>query len=350
MAEEFAEYARYFHYGLRVEIGIRMPNRDMFREWAVVQEYHDDLIEVELSRDQLPAGVKFEVGTILDVGVWIKEQVYTCNAIVVEKKGTVALIIRLLSAVILKERREFFRLGANLRMRYSVPEGATHGEIRTEWHKRMELEHLKFLEGVSNYLQSPFIVSRWAHLKPEGPQLAWVESPSMPVTISGSGIRFLVPNRLKVDQQINLELHLPLMPSRIAHAVAEVVHVMEPVRPTSNPELFYPTGMRLLYLDERDRDLIIRYVSTEQLEQLRKISNSLRYKWEDEASGEVRAVPPRQRYLKWAMWGILAAVSVLLLGKLYRYYQSQMERNEIESTYGNELGKYRDKRNIKTLP
>src|SRR5262249_1813918 len=150
-----------------------------------------------------------------------------------------------------------------------------------------DLEQLKFLEGVSSYLQSPYIVSKWAHLKPAGPALAWVESMAEPVTISGGGMRLLLPMKLFPDDKLNLELHLPLAPSRVVHLVAEVVHVMEPVRRADASEQFYPTGMRFVHLEERDRDLIIRFISAEQLEQLRKLSASLRFR----ETGEPRVKP-----------------------------------------------------------
>ena len=344
MSTEFAEYDQYFHTGLRVEIGIRMPNRDIFREWAIVQGYQDDLIEVKLSRDVLPANVKFDLGSIVDVGVWVRDQVYTCNAIVVEKNGAVDFLIRLLSSVTLKERREFFRLGVSLRMRYAFPVGMTGGEIRIEWQKRAELEHLKVVEGVSNYLHSPYIVSKWAHLKPSGPEPVWVESLDMPATISGSGIRFLLPEPPRIDEKIYLELYLPLMPARVVHLVAEVIHVMEPVRASSGPKRFYPTGMRFVYLEERDRDLIIKYISAEQMEQLRKLSDSLRFREESETAP--LQAPRLYRVLRVLLLCVLLGLAIWLF---YGYYEKSRHsgvKNEIEDTYGRELGKYRHKRNI----
>jgi hypothetical protein len=345
LTEDFSEYAGYFHHGLRVEIGIRMPNRDIFREWAIVQEYRADLIEVELSRDHLPESVKFELGSIVDVGVWIDEQVYTCNAIVIDKMSPISFLLRLLSTVTLKERREFFRLGVSIRLRYVKPAGMTGAEIKTEWQKRTELEHLKFQEGVSSYLQSPYIVSKWAHLKPSGPNLAWIESVAASATISGGGIRFLLPQKLAVDDKLNLELHLPLFPSRVVHAVAEVVHVMEPVRRHNVPEPLYPTGLRFIHLEERDRDLIIRFISAEQLAQLRKLSASLRYR----EGGRPVVKPPLtalQRRMRWVLAGLLLLGSLWLGYRYYQAYQERAEKNEIEETYGSELGKYRIKRHI----
>ena len=76
MAEEFEEYSRYFHADQRVEVGIRLPTRDIYREWGVVQEYRDDIIVVELSRDKLPAGVVLDFP---DTGVIFQNNVVSHN-------------------------------------------------------------------------------------------------------------------------------------------------------------------------------------------------------------------------------------------------------------------------------
>ncbi len=242
MAEEFEEYSRYFHADQRVEVGIRLPTRDIYREWGVVQEYRDDIIVVELSRDKLPAGVVLDYGAILDVGVWVREQVYTCNAIIVEKRSSVVYVIQLLSSVTLKERREFFRIGATMRLKYAfTPPDQTGAEVREEWEKRAELEYLKFIDGGSDFGDSPMFFATHHQLRPSGPAPQWVDCIGTPVTICGGGVRFKLPRQLPEGAMINLELHLPLKPMRIVHAVGEVVHVMDSVRSPGKASLEFPT-------------------------------------------------------------------------------------------------------------
>lgn len=168
----------------------------------------------------------------------------------------------------------------------------------------------------------------------------------MPATICGGGIRFLLPQQMAADDILNLELHLPLMPTRVVHAVAEVIHVMAPVRTANSPDLFFPTGLRFVHLEERDRDLVIRYISTEQLEQLRKLSSSLRYRTVEESVEKPR-LTNWQRCLRWALWSIVLGATLWLVIIYYQSYRAREQQNEIEETYGKELGKYRNKRQIK---
>ena len=90
MAHKFPEYEPFFHKGLRIEIGIPLADGDVFRDWAIVREFWEDTILVQLSRDFLPANVRVDVGTILDANVWIKEEIYSCTSIVTERRKLTA--------------------------------------------------------------------------------------------------------------------------------------------------------------------------------------------------------------------------------------------------------------------
>ena len=242
-------------------------------------------------RDQLPAGVVLDYGAILDVGVWVKEQVYTCNAIIVEKKNAVTYTVQLLSSVTLKERREFFRIGVAMRLKYAFPPpDQTGNEVREEWGKRSELEYLKFMDAGSDFADSQMLFATHHHLRPSSQELQWVDSINTPATICGGGVRFKLPRKLREGEMLNLELHLPLKPMRIVHAVGEVIHVMEPVRSPGKASLEFPTGIRFKWIGTRDRELIIQYISSEQLEQLRRLSDSLRY--QEEPLADRREAPP----------------------------------------------------------
>ena len=349
MSSEFEEYERYFHAGLKVEIGIRLPTRDVFREWGVVQEYHDDLIVVELSRDQLPAGVILDYGAIIDVGVWVREQVYTCNAIIIEKKGPVAYVIQLISSVTLKERREFFRIGVVLRLKYAfTPSDRTGNEVREEWQKRAELEYLKYMDAGSDFVDSQLFFATHHHLRPSGPELKWVDSIGTPATICGGGVRFKLPRRLREGEMINLELHLPLKAMRVVHAVGEVIHVMEPVRRSGKTDLEYPTGIRFKWIETRDRELIIQYISGEQLEQLRRLSSSLRYQEEPD-----EATKPPLTWQQLLIRVFIGLIIALLFYELTLYcieYTTRNTKDEIQGIYGKELGKYRLKHFVPDQP
>jgi hypothetical protein len=185
-------------------------------------------------------------------------------------------------------------------------------------------------------------------LRPSGPEPQWVDSIGTPVTICGGGMRFKLPRQLHEGAMVNLELHLPLQPMRIVHAVGEVMHVMEPVRSPGKPHPEFPTGLRFKWIDTRDRELIIRYISSEQLEQLRRLSNSLRYP--EEPLVETKPPLTWQQVLKRVIIGIVIALLAYELTLYFIEYAARDTKSEIQSIYGKELGRYRLKHLMPDLP
>ncbi len=160
-------------------------------------------------------------------------------------------------------------------------------------------------------------------------------------------MRFKLPRQLAEGTMLNLELHLPLRPMRTVHAVGEVIHVMEPVKSPGKPNPEYPTGFRFKWVDTRDRELIIQFISSEQLEQLRRLSNSLRYP--EEPLEEVKPPLTWQRILKRAIIGVVVALLAYELTLYFIEYASRDTKNEIQGIYGKELGRYRLKHLIPDL-
>ena len=116
----YAAYREHLRQWMRIEIGIPLLGGGVFRDWAIIIESREDELTGQISRDVLPANVRVDVGFILDVSVWIKKEVYTCSGIVVERTSGRVLKIRLFGSFTLRERRQFFRIELNLRLRYAV--------------------------------------------------------------------------------------------------------------------------------------------------------------------------------------------------------------------------------------
>ena len=332
MTDEFSEYSQYLHKGQRIEIGIPLSDGGIFRDWAIVTDYREDTVQVQLSRDYLPSGVRVDVDFILDVSVWVKKDVYTCIGIVTDKKSDRVLRIRVFGKFTLRERRQFFRLEATIRLRYAPSHELSTEEIKADWQQRRELENLKY-QGYD-----PFVAAvHQEHLKPAH-ELAWSKLFSTKVSIGGGGIRFKLAGKHWPDSLFNLELHLPLSPPRIIHTVAEVIHQMEPLVEQEGAEPIFSTGMRFVYMDERDRDLMFTYISVMQIAYLReRVEN----RPDNEPTAGVTA-PLRWRViLSRAAWASFFILLALYFVRAVIRYKKSGGSSEIRQIYQDSIKKYR---------
>ena len=338
MGNEFEEYGRFFHEGLRVEIGIPVSREEVFRDWAIVTAYSDDLLGVELSRDQLPERVRITYGTILDVGVWRGPEVFTCRGIVTEKEGGKLLTMRLLGSVTLKDRRQYYRLNVPLRLKFALsdPKMMTKWQLEKEWEERRQREMDAFQARLGEYdaVLEPVLLRQRA--PSVLPPLTWHDCPDIRAIIGGGGIGFKIPVRKEPGDLLGLELHLPLYPFRIVHAVAEVVYVLEPF--TLSKEPAFHTGLKFHHLDERDRDHIFEYISQVELERLREMSDRRRVRATDEArlDRDVAQAKDRERSSNVLFLLIVLLILTLLLAYLV-LYKSKDQDNEIGRQFRDSL-------------
>lgn len=80
--------------------------------------------------------------------------------------------------------------------------------------------------------------------------------------ISGNGAQILCPEPFPPGTQLDIHLEVH---DRVVHAVGEVIRLVQQVSPRENW-----MGVRFVGLDERDRDLIIRYIFSEQRDRRRR--------------------------------------------------------------------------------
>lgn len=330
MADDYSEYRELLAAGMRVEIGIPLSGGGVFRDWGVISESEEDRLQVQISRDVLPANVRVDIGFILDVSIWLGKESYTCSGIVTDKLGGRVLQIRLFGRFTLSERRQFFRTDMVLRVRYDVVDDSSRKEVEMDWEVRKEREQMKF-QGYDDFV----IAAHMARFKPEKP-IAWQDLLRAQLNLGGGGICLRLPSSARPDQLVNLELHLPFDPPRLVHAVGQVIHVKPPLvqRDGSNR---YDVGMQFLFLDERDRDLVFKQISTVQIAHLRKIAD----KREVEV-GETPWVPlTRRQILVRALWGLLFLLLAYALARYLISYSQAPHENEIQKTYEQSIRKYR---------
>lgn len=327
----YAGYREYLREGMRIEIGIPLSGGGIFRDWAIVSESGQDELLAQISRDVLPSNVRVDAGSILDVTVWIKGDAYTCSGIVTEKLGGRVLRIRLFGAFTLRERRQFFRMNLNLRIRYALLDHADRREVESDWEHRRDIEHMKF-QGYDDVV----IAAQKARHAPATP-VDWHEMLWAEVDLGGGGICISLPEPLQPDQLLNMEIHLPLSPPRQIQTVAQVIYV---VKPEPGGDALFQAGMQFIFLDERDRDLVFRHISVAQIDRLRAIADrrDLLDPHPPPASSEL--VRWQQVVCK-ALGTLLFLILAFYLVRYLIHYQQAGSPNEIQKTYEKAIRQYR---------
>ena len=329
--DHYAGYREYLREGMRIEVGIPLSEGGVFRDWAIVSDSGGEELLVQISRDQLPANVRVDVGFILDVSLWVKKEVYTCSGIVTEKTGGRLLRIRLFGIFTLRERRQFFRIDLNLRLRYALLSSPDKRDVERDWEQRRDLGQMKF-QGYDDFV----IAAQMARHTP-AVRLEWHEMPWAEVNLGGGGLFIALPEPVQPDQLLALEIHLPFAPPRQVQTVVQVMHVMAPK--VQKDGIRFQAGMQFKFLDERDRDLIFRHISVTQIEYLRNIAD--RRAVIEPAPTEA---PPQVRWQQVVRQAGLTLLFLVLLFYLVRYlihYQQAAPPNEIQQTYEKAIRQYR---------
>ena len=327
----YAAYRDYLRDGMRIEIGIPLSGGGVFRDWAIITESREDELLAQISRDVLPTNVRVDLGSILDVSVWIRKEVYTCSGIVIDKPGGRVLRIRLFGSFTLRERRQFFRINLNLRLRYAPVKDVARKDVQSDWEHRRDVEHMKF-QGYDEIV----IAAQKARYLPSAP-LDWHEVLWAEINLGGGGICINLPEPVQPDQLLNLEIHLPLAAPRQIQAVAQVIHAMAPRAQQGGRS--FPAGMQFVFLDERDRDLIFRHISVAQLEHLRLLADRRVLPEPDRPRGEEPVT--WQRVASRALWTILILILAYYLARYFIHYRQAGPSGEIQKTYEKAIRQYR---------
>jgi hypothetical protein len=334
MPEDFYQpYREHLREGMRIEIGIPLSGGGIFRDWAIISQSQGDQLLAQISRDVLPGNVRVDEGFILDVSVWIRKDVYTCSGIVTEKLSGRVLRIRLFGDFTLRERRQFFRIDLNLRLKYAQPREGTRRDLERDWELRRDLEHMKF----QGYDQFVIAAQKARHLP--AIELQWQDILGAGINLGGGGISIRMPEPVQPEQLLNLEIHLPLTPPRQIQAVARVIHVMAP-KVQKDGGVCFPAGMQFVFLDERDRDLIFRHISVTQIAILRKIADN-RDRDEPDLPASAEPAPRWQQVVLRVLWLLLFLILASYLVRYLISYRQAGSPNEIQKTYEKAIRQYR---------
>ena len=357
-------YSHYFPVGKKVGVGIPLPNAGVFKDWAVIIEISEDLVSLQLSRDVLPVDVSLHYGQILELRGGNEGNGFCCRAIVVSEGDARELLLRLIGEVVSDELREFYRIDAFLPIKYFVSYDQNIDLLRTQWEERRTRRHLLESDRAGNHLTGELlpVESEPVHgLRQHSLKKGWgekapdqnrgdVEKPDswddiipLAANISGGGLRINTHQEFEEGEYTLLEVFVPV-PPRIIDIIGRVVFANRNY-PAGSDREYFNTGVQFVYIDERDRDAIVTYISTIQLKRIRQLRERYLYREAEEndrnydTSGRAGIRRSITRLVLFLSFVLLLA----LLASYSWYYVHEHPKAELEKIFEEGIKQYDEK-------
>lgn len=375
---DYDQYSEHFPVGMKVKVGIPVPGGSVFHDWAVIHDIDEDLVDLQLSRDMLPEGVRLQVGTILDIRGGKEDNAYSCRGIIVSEGQRRKVLLRLIGEIVSDELRQYYRIDAFLPIKYFIPETNSEFAAKQQWQAkraaRAELERERRLrqeqawqrlmrapekeepptEEVTPATPTDDEPDETVTNDTEDIDTSWQHVIPLAANISGGGLRIVLHHQFKVDDLIMLEIFVPTEPQpRIVDAVGRVVFCNQNMAASKQLQRdSYNTNIEFLYIDERDRDTIVSYIANVQLKRIRQ----LREHYLGRGLNTEQPEPSDTDRLRQTVAQIMISLIVLaILVKLILYFASYVEnrpKGEIERIFEQGFIEYLKKlgRNPPTSP
>ncbi len=316
MTENIQNYAKHFFTGMRIGVELPLPNGKIFRDDAIISYFSQDLLELQLSRNLLPEEAIMEAGADLYLRTGKKGSGYRCRAILLRCDSLSRFTMRLAGEVLPFDQREFFRIDVFIPLTYCLHFASVRhedGETR--------------LTGISGQGETPAEID----MMPEEP---------LPVAanLSGAGVRINIPQRFKIDDLLDLTLHLQASGEKTMTLLGQVVYVRQ-LGHSGDPRPLYATALRFLSIDEPKRDSLLKFIHRAELEQLRRLrEQSLNY---SRQVAETEEVPffSRTNLLRIFYAISIVVVFACIILALVNYRRSGV-KGEIEKTFEDQIKKY----------
>lgn len=338
MTDTIPHYSLYLPKGQRVQLLIPRRETTPFTEWAVVFSLLDDLLELRLSRDRLPTSVSLELGITVELRIIREGTVYSCRVLVVDEPEREFLTVRLVGDMLNCDLREYFRIDAYLPVRYAVPASSDEDLLQRQWAARRDSA------ARSDNQSATFLTGALAAGNNGAEAQPWAQAHPVAANISGGGIKVNLPEPLPKDAYLIIELFLPGAPAHVIETVGKVVASEKLMMPDDAPPL-YQTSATFLYIEERDRDALINYITGEQIRRLRAMQRT---------EPATAAPPPQPRTLNALVRHGIAVLFVLLvafiLTRYFYNYSQGHEKNEIASIFEGGIKQYIEKLRLGTAP
>lgn len=349
---DFDQYTGSFAPAMKITVVIPMATVEVFRDNAIIHEIAEDLVSLQLSRDELPMGVAIHVGQVLEIRGGKDGSAYSCRGILVSEGDERRLLLRLIGDVVTDEMREFYRIDAFLPVKYYLSPEQNSDTLRKDWTTRSMKRKADELNKKNRPWDSSFVTGK-ANLPPEPLQehadidTSWDTIIPLAANISGGGIRMITHSNLSVGEFAPLEILVP-EPRHIVDVVARVVFANSNHAADADPESF-TIGMQFVFIHERDRDAIVNYISTIQQKRMRQLREGYLFR-EDDQETDASDEPETQGtsfdwllYLKRTVFTIIFFAIVAAIGMYFVRYSQNRPKGEIEQVFEGGLKKYLEK-------
>ncbi|NVN89567.1 MAG: DUF5634 family protein [Desulfuromonadales bacterium] len=343
---DMGNYASYFSTGMKIGVGIPMPNSEVFLDWAVIYEVDEDLVTLQLSRDHLPVGVSLHVGQIVDLRGGRDDAAYSCRAIIVIEGRASFVLVRLIGEIVTDELREFYRVDAFLPIKYFLSREQNPDVLNKEWQtrrqKRLDEELLR-----KQQLWDVTFIAENADLPPERRQkpladeteeldTSWDTIIPLAASISGGGIRIVAHQHFEEEEYVPLEIMVPSTPRRIVEAIGRVVFVNRNLAVAGDRES-YNVALKFVFIDERDRDAIVNHIANIQLKRIRQLREHFALREgidnPNDRGGNVKT--HWETIVDNLMFLTILSVIIVMLFIYFRGYVTNHPKGEIEETFEN---------------
>ncbi len=353
---DLEQYAKFFHVGMKVGVGIPMQNNELFRDWAIIIALEKDLVELQLSRDVLPADINMQTGKVLELRCGQGGKGYRCSGIFVSDGADSIIHLRLTGDVNTNELREYYRIETFLPFMIQAAREHNLDKLLQEWRARRERRlaeemerreemRLKRRERIYRIAEgeSPGETRERdetaATLSPEEEfdhiDPLWDTVMACAVNLSAGGLKFVTSDQYEEGQLVILEIYIPTSPPRIMDSVARVAFKNRNYF-AGNGKEYWNVAVQFLFIDERDRDAIVHLISSLELMRIRM----LRQKSLPIDGLGTRDRSTRRKVLLAAFWFIV--LLSLIVTSFARYIDSNV-KNEIQETFENGIRKYLEK-------
>lgn len=353
---DLEQYTRYFPVGIKVGVGIPLPNAEVFRDWAIIHNIDEDLVSLQLSRDVLPVSVKLQYGQILELRGGKEGAGYSCRAIIVSEGDSRELLLRLIGEIVSDELREYYRIDAFLPIKYYVSREQNIEVLHKQWELRRAHRQRIELEQKEKIWSSD-LLSQSADLPNEKIQEAegrgagesetadsWDTIIPLAANVSGGGIRLITHQDFENGEYVLLEILVP-SPRRVVDVIARVIFANRNFAAGSDQE-YYNTGMQFVYIGERERDAIVNHISNIQLKRIRQMRERYLFRGVNGDDDKFASGIFNARSL--VAWAVSAIVITLISAALINYfwgYAHNRPKGEIEMIFENAIKKYQEKQN-----
>jgi hypothetical protein len=347
------QYSSYFSAGMKVGVGIPLPNSEIFLDWALIDEVDEDLVTLQLSRDHLPVGISLHEGQVVDLRGGKDDAAYGCRAIIVIEGRESRVLLRLIGEIVTDELREFYRIDAFLPIKYYISREQNPDLLKEEWQSR-RIQRLNAEQLRKQQRWDSTFLAKSSDLPPERLQEAPPDEPDdqdpswdtiipLAASISGGGIRIVSHQRFEEGQYVPLEIMVP-MPRRIVEVVGRVVFV-KPKAGAGNRES-YNVALKFIFIDERDRDAIVNHIVNVQLIRIRQLRKNFSTRDGLGDRSDNGAIAPFD-WKRMAKKLVCTVVGMLIMAMLFFYYlgyATSHPKNEIEQTFESGIRRFMEMR------